>query len=54
VQLGGTRHRGTSARVTANEDWDSLFALSLCSVGNKVLYTADQPGDTAQQHIILT
>jgi hypothetical protein len=42
VQLGGTRCRRTSARATANEEWDSSFALSLCSVGNKALYTADQ------------
>jgi hypothetical protein len=31
-----------SARVTANEEWDSSFALSLRSVGNEALYTADQ------------
>ena len=42
VQLEGTRRRRTSARATANEEWDSSFALSLCSVRNKVLYTADQ------------
>jgi hypothetical protein len=42
VQLKGTCHRRTSARVTANKEWDSLFALSLRSVRNKALYTADQ------------
>jgi hypothetical protein len=42
VQLEGTHHRRTSARMTANEDWDSSFALSLHSVGNKVLHTVDQ------------
>jgi hypothetical protein len=42
VQLEGTRGRRTSARMTANEEWDSSFALSLRSVGNEVLYTADQ------------
>jgi hypothetical protein len=42
VQLKGARHRRKSAQVTVNEEWDSLFALSLCSVGNKVLYTVDQ------------
>jgi hypothetical protein len=42
VQLEGTHHRRTSARATANKEWDSSFVLSLCSVGNKVLYTADQ------------
>jgi hypothetical protein len=42
VQLEGARRRRMSARATANEEWDSSFALSLCSVGNKALYTADQ------------
>jgi hypothetical protein len=42
VQLGGTRHRRTIARATANKEWDSSFALSLCPVGNEALYTADQ------------
>ncbi len=42
VQLKGVRRRRTSARANANEEWDSLFALSLCSVRNKALYTADQ------------
>jgi hypothetical protein len=42
VQLEGARHRRMSARVTANKEWDSPFVLSLRSVGNKVLYTADQ------------
>jgi hypothetical protein len=42
VQLEGTRRRRTSARVTANEEWDSSFALSLRSVRNEALYTADQ------------
>jgi hypothetical protein len=42
VQLEGARHRRTSARMTANEEWDCSFALSLRSVGNEVLYTADQ------------
>jgi GH25 family lysozyme M1 (1,4-beta-N-acetylmuramidase) len=42
VQLKGARRRRTSARATANEEWDSSFALSLHSVGNKALYTADQ------------
>jgi hypothetical protein len=42
VQLEGARRRRTSARVTANEEWDSSFALSLHSVGNEALYTADQ------------
>jgi hypothetical protein len=42
VQLKGARRRRTSARTTANKEWDSSFALSLRSVGNKVLYTADQ------------
>jgi hypothetical protein len=42
VQLEGARRRRMSARATANEEWDSSFALSLCSVRNKALYTADQ------------
>jgi hypothetical protein len=42
VKLECARCRRTSASVTANKEWDSLFALSLCSVENKVLYTADQ------------
>jgi hypothetical protein len=42
VQLEGACRRRTSAKATANEEWDSSFALSLRSVGNKVLYTADQ------------
>jgi hypothetical protein len=42
VQLEGTRRRRTSARATANEEWDSSFALSLRSVRNEALYTADQ------------
>jgi hypothetical protein len=42
VRLEGAHHRRTSARVTANEKWDSSFALPLHSVRNKVLYTADQ------------
>jgi hypothetical protein len=42
VQLKGACHRRTSARATANKEWDSSFALSLCSVGNKALYTVDQ------------
>jgi hypothetical protein len=42
VQLEGACRRRTSARVTANKEWDSSFALSLCSVGNEALYTADQ------------
>jgi hypothetical protein len=42
VQLEGARHRRTSAKATVNEEWDSSFSLSLCSVGNEVLYTADQ------------
>jgi hypothetical protein len=42
VQLEGARRGRTSARTTANKEWDSSFVLSLCSVGNEVLYTADQ------------
>jgi hypothetical protein len=42
VQLKGARHRRTSAKATANKEWDSLFALFLRSVGNEALYTADQ------------
>jgi hypothetical protein len=42
VQLRGAHRRRTSARATANEEWDSSFALSLCSVGNEALYTVDQ------------
>jgi hypothetical protein len=42
VQLEGAHHRRTSARATANKEWDSSLALSLCSVGNEALYTADQ------------
>jgi hypothetical protein len=42
VQLEGARHRRTSARATRNKEWDSSFALSLRSVGNEALYTADQ------------
>jgi hypothetical protein len=42
VQLEGARRRRTSARTTSNEEWDSSSALSLRSVGNEVLYTADQ------------
>jgi hypothetical protein len=42
VQLEGARRRRTSAKATANEEWDSSFALSLRSVGNEALYTADQ------------
>jgi hypothetical protein len=42
VQLNGTCHRITSAKATANKVWDSSFALSLRSVRNEVLYTADQ------------
>jgi hypothetical protein len=42
VQLEGACCRRTSARATANEEWDSSFALSLRSVGNEPLYTADQ------------
>jgi hypothetical protein len=42
VQLKGACRRRTSARATANKEWDSSFELSLHSVGNKVLYTVDQ------------
>jgi hypothetical protein len=57
VQLKGTHRRRTSARVTANKEWDSLFALSVCSVGNKALYTADQTiwhSDTLYSHRAIT
>jgi hypothetical protein len=42
VQLEGARHRKMTTRVTANEEWDSLFVISLCSARKEVLYTADQ------------
>jgi hypothetical protein len=42
VQLEGSRRRRTSAKATTNKEWDSSFALSLRSVGNKALYTVDQ------------
>jgi hypothetical protein len=42
VQLEGAHCRRMSTRATVNGEWDSSFTLSLCSVGNEVLYTADQ------------
>jgi hypothetical protein len=57
VQLEGALHRRTSARVTANKEWDSSFALSLHAVRNKVLYTAEQRiwcSNTLYSHRVIT
>jgi hypothetical protein len=57
VQSESARRRRMSARTIMNKEWDSSFALSLCSVGNEVLYTADQMirrSDTLYLHRAIT